>query len=164
MNIQIAKSLPDNRSMTDFQTKIIIVDDHPLVRQGMRKLIVKERDLAVIHEAGSGDEALRLITEEAPDLAIVDISLESESSGLDLIEDILARFKSVVILVLSMHEESFYAERAFRAGAHGYITKKEAPLKIVEAIHTVMSGKNYLSPSFPASILDHFVTGTFPGE
>jgi DNA-binding NarL/FixJ family response regulator len=164
MNIQVVKSLPDNRLMTGVPTKIIIVDDHPLVRQGMRKLIEKEGDLSVIHEAGSGDEALRLILSEAPDLAIVDISLESETSGLNLIEDIRARFKRVVILVLSMHEESFYAERAFRAGARGYITKKEAPLKIIEAIHSVMSGKHYLSSGFPASILGRTTMDTPQGE
>jgi DNA-binding NarL/FixJ family response regulator len=150
--------------MTDFPIKIIIVDDHPLVRQGMRKLIEKEEDLSVIHEAGSGDEALHLILSETPDLAIVDISLESESSGLDLIEHIRARFERVVVLVLSMHEENFYAERAFRAGAQGYITKKEAPLKIIDAIHTVMSGEKYLSAVFPGSILNGTIMDTPTGE
>ena len=127
--------------MTDSAIKIMIVDDHPFVRRSMRKVIEREERLSVIHEAGSAEEAIRLIRREEPDLAIVDISLESEASGLDLIKILYEQFPRIKILVLSMHAESLYAERAFRAGAHGYITKKEAPSTIISTIRTLLKGK-----------------------
>src|SRR3990172_4692735 len=140
--------------MTDNVTKIIIVDDHPFVRQSMKRVIEKEQDLSVIREAGSAEEAIRLICREEPDLVIVDISLESEASGLDLIKTLRVRFSRIKTLVLSMHDENIYAERAFRAGAHGYITKKEAPGGIIDAIRTVMKGKPYLRGSISMALRD----------
>src|SRR5512145_1575831 len=98
------------------QLKIIIVDDHPLVRQGMKKVIEKERDLTVIGEASSTEEALRLVRQDEPDLAIVDITLEGEANGLDLIKALRERHANVKSLVLSMHDENTYAERALRSG------------------------------------------------
>lgn len=97
--------------MAEKQIKIIIVDDHPLVRQGMKKVIEKEVNLIVINEAGSAEEAIRLISQEEPDLAIVDISLESEASGIDLIKALRDRYPRIKTLVLSMHDENVYAER-----------------------------------------------------
>lgn len=141
------------------QLKIIIVDDHPLVRQGMKKVIEKERDLTVIGEAGSTEEALRLIRQNEPDLAIVDITLEGEANGLDLIKALRERHGNVRALVLSMHDENTYAERALRAGARGYVAKKEAPSVIIEAIHTVMKGELYLSSRISMRIIDRLFQG-----
>src|SRR5512136_2071144 len=103
--------------MADKNIKIMIVDDHPLVRQGMKKVIEREQDLTVISEAGSAEEAIRNISQEEPDLAIVDISLESEVSGIDLIKALRDRYGRIKTLVLSMHDENVYAERALKAGA-----------------------------------------------
>jgi DNA-binding NarL/FixJ family response regulator len=141
------------------QLKIIIVDDHPLVRQGMKKVIEKERDLTVIAEASSTEEALRLIRQEEPDLAIVDITLEGEANGLDLIKALRERHGKVRALVLSMHDENTYAERALRAGARGYVAKKEAPSVIIDAIRTVMKGELYLSGRISMRIIDRLFQG-----
>jgi DNA-binding NarL/FixJ family response regulator len=137
----------------------MIVDDHPLVRQGMKKVIEKESDLAVIHESGSAEEALRNIAREEPDLAIVDISLESEATGLDLIKALRERYPKIKALVLSMHDELVYAERALRAGARGYVAKKEAPPVIIEAIRTVLKGELYLSTRISMNIIDRMFQG-----
>ncbi|MBN2159451.1 MAG: response regulator transcription factor [Spirochaetes bacterium] len=139
--------------------KIIIVDDHPLVRQGMKKVIEKEQDLAVIGEAGSAEEAIRLINQQEPDLMIVDISLESEASGLDLIKALRERYPRIKALVLSMHDENIYAERALRAGGRGYVAKKEAPSVIIDAIQTVMKGELYLSSRISMKIIDRLFQG-----
>jgi DNA-binding NarL/FixJ family response regulator len=142
--------------------KIILVDDHPLVRQGLKKVIEIERDLAVIHEAGNAEDAMRLISQEEPDLAIVDISLEGEANGLDLIKALRERYGAVKTLVLSMHNENIYAERALRAGARGYIAKKEAPSAIITAIRTVMGGELYLGNRLSMKIIDRLFQGKDP--
>ena len=139
--------------------KIILVDDHPLVRQGLKKVIEKEQDLAVIQEAGSAEEALRLINRKEPDLAIIDISLEGEANGLDLAKALRERYGSIKILVLSMHDENVYAERALRAGARGYVAKKEAPGVIIEAVRTVMRGELCLSGRTSMKIIDRLFQG-----
>ncbi|MFC1670532.1 response regulator [Spirochaetota bacterium] len=133
---------------------IIIVDDHPLVRQGMTKVIEKEENLNVIHEAGNAEEALKLISKNEPDLAIIDISLETEASGIDLVKALRDRYSKIKTMVLSMHDENIYAERALRAGARGYVTKKEGPAVIVDAIKAVMDGELYLSSRMSAKIID----------
>jgi DNA-binding NarL/FixJ family response regulator len=145
--------------MPEHIIKIIIVDDHPLVRQGMKKVIEKENDLSVIHEAGSAEEAIRHIGRDEPDLAIVDISLESEASGLDLIKALRDRFPRIKALVLSMHDENIYAERALRAGARGYVAKKEAPSVIIEAIRTIIKGGLYLSSRISMNLIDKIFQG-----
>jgi DNA-binding NarL/FixJ family response regulator len=139
--------------------EIILVDDHPLVRQGLKKVIEKERDLAVIQESGTAEEALRLINKKVPDLAIIDISLEGEASGLDLVKALHERFTSIKNLVLSMHDENVYAERALRAGADGYIAKRVAPGVIIEAIRTVMKGELYLSSTMSMKIIGRMFQG-----
>ncbi|HPV41384.1 MAG TPA: response regulator transcription factor [Spirochaetota bacterium] len=139
--------------------KIMIVDDHPLVRQGMKKVIEREQDLTVISEAGSAEEAIRNISQEEPDLAIVDISLESEVSGIDLIKALRDRYARIKTLVLSMHDENVYAERALKAGARGYVAKKEAPAVIIEAIRVVMKGELYLSSRISMKIIDRLFQG-----
>ena len=145
--------------MSKTPVKIMIIDDHPLVRQGMKKVIEKENDFTVIHEAGSADEAIRLIGQEPPDLAIVDISLDSETNGLELVKALRDRYGSIRTLVLSMHDENIYAERALRSGARGYVAKKEGPSVIIDAIRTVMSGELYLGSRISMKIIDRMFQG-----
>jgi DNA-binding NarL/FixJ family response regulator len=123
--------------------RIIIVDDHPLVRAGLAALINEDQDLEVCAEAAEQGEALQLVDELCPDLAIIDISLKS-GSGLELIKHIKASRPTVKTLVLSMHDESLYAERAIRAGALGYVNKQEGGQRVMEAVHKVLEGKVYL--------------------
>jgi DNA-binding NarL/FixJ family response regulator len=119
--------------------KILLVDDHPLVREWLTNLINQRPDFQVCGETGNAPEALRLIESIKPDIAIVDISLAS-GSGIELIKNIKASQFDVAVLVLSMHDELLYAERALRAGAGGYIMKSEATQKVVQAIHSVLDG------------------------
>jgi DNA-binding NarL/FixJ family response regulator len=137
--------------------KVLIVDDHPAVREALALRISKVRDLEVCGEAADEREALKLFTERMPDIAVIDISLRT-GDGLDLIKRVKARYRQVRLLVWSMHSESLYAERTLRAGAHGYITKEQATGKIVEAIHQVLAGKIYLSPAMTEKFLSR-VTG-----
>ena len=138
--------------------KILIVDDHPLVRTGFAQLISDSPDLEVCGEAGNMTDALRLVDKLNPDLAIIDLSL-ADSSGLDLIEHIKARKINVLMLVASMHDESLYAERVLAAGARGYINKQEAPDKIIQAIRQVLNGKVYLSTQMTERMLSTMATG-----
>jgi DNA-binding NarL/FixJ family response regulator len=131
--------------------KIVLVDDHPLVREWLSSLINQEDDLRVAGSAENSAQALELIGNEAPDLAVVDITL-GEDSGIDLIREIKKLHPKVKMIVLSMHSESLYAERALKAGAGGYVIKKETTSKIIEAIRRVLGGKTYLSKGFSAAI------------
>jgi DNA-binding NarL/FixJ family response regulator len=126
------------------KTRILVVDDHPIVREGITKLIEQENDLTVCGQAEDAHEARKAVNTLKPDMVIVDISLK-ETSGMDLIKDIQAQHPKIPVLTLSMHDESLYAERALRAGAKGYVMKQEAPEKVVTAIRTVLSGKLYVS-------------------
>jgi DNA-binding NarL/FixJ family response regulator len=132
--------------------KILIVDDHPLVRTGLAQLIGDCPDLEVCAEAGDMAEALRRIDAVKPDLAIIDLSL-SGGSGLDLIERIRARSPEILMLVASMHDETLYAERVLAAGARGYVNKQEAQDRIVHAIRQVLGGKVYLSEKMTERLL-----------
>src|SRR3974390_296734 len=125
---------------------VFLVDDHPLVREWLMNLIQQQPDLRVCGEAESGLQAREAIARMRPDVAIVDISLK-DSSGLELIKDLRQTCPQVAVLVLSMHEESHYAERALRAGALGYIMKRETATKVVAAIRQVLRGKLYVSES-----------------
>lgn len=140
------------------RTKILVVDDHPIVRQGLSLLINQEEDLQVCGEAENAHEALNAIESLEPDMAIVDISLEGVN-GVELIKNIKARFPGLLILVLSMHDESLYAERALRAGANGYIMKQEANEKVMEAIRQVLAGEIYVSDKLASKMLHQFVAG-----
>jgi DNA-binding NarL/FixJ family response regulator len=142
--------------------KVLIVDDHPAVREALAIRISKLADLEVCGEAAGLAEALRLIAEKQPDIAIIDISLKS-GDGLDLIKRIKARGENVRMLVWSMFGESFYAERALRAGALGYITKEQATDRIVEAIRQVLTGKVYVSEAMTERLL-HRAVGDSPGN
>ena len=137
-------------------TRILIVDDHPLVRTGFAQLIGDCPDLEVCGEAGDMAEALKQIDATSPDLAIIDLSLAG-GSGLDLIERIRSRNKDILMLVASMHDETLYAERVLTAGARGYINKQEAQERIIHAIRQVLSGKVYLSQQMTDRLLSGMV-------
>jgi len=126
-------------------SSVLIVDDHPVVRHGLRELISAEPDLTVRAEAAGAGEALELIDQDEPDLVLIDISLR-DGNGIELIKRIRAQHKSVRMLVVSMHDESLYAERAIAAGAMGFINKQEATENLAAAMRTVLSGGTYVSP------------------
>jgi DNA-binding NarL/FixJ family response regulator len=138
--------------------KILLVDDHPLVREGLVNLISQQADCEICGEAGNEPQALELIGTVQPDVAIVDITLEN-GSGLELVKSIKALYPAVKTLVLSMHDESLYAERALRAGARGYIMKREAAKKTIEGIRSVVAGRLYVSEKISAQMTEKFVEG-----
>ena len=123
---------------------VFIVDDHPLVREGLTNLINGQSDLTVCGEAKNSAEAIDGITEERPDVAIIDISLTNES-GLELIKNLVKQFPQVAVVVLSMHDEALYAERALRAGARGYVMKHETSKSVLASIRRVLGGDIYVS-------------------
>jgi DNA-binding NarL/FixJ family response regulator len=135
--------------------RILIVDDHPMMRQGLAQLIDHESDLSAAGEASDAAQALKAMSESTPDLVILDISLP-DKSGLELIKDIQVLYPQLPILVLSMHDESLYAERVLRAGGRGYVMKQEGGKKLMEAIRTVLSGRIYVSERMSANILELF--------
>jgi DNA-binding NarL/FixJ family response regulator len=137
---------------------IFIVDDHPLVREWLAILINQQPDLKVCGEAGGAAEGLALIAAAKPDVAIVDISLEGKS-GIELISDIKAICPEVSSIVLTMHDEAIYAERALRAGARGYIMKREATKNVLPAIRCVLEGKLYLTEKIARMMAEKFVDG-----
>ncbi len=139
--------------------RVLIVDDHPIVRQGITRLINYEEELMVCGEAGNAKEAMETIIKEEPDLVIVDISLKGRS-GLELIKDIKMRHENLPVLVVSMHDESLYAERVLRAGAKGYIMKQEPPEKILDAIRQVLVGKIFVSEKMREKMLQRYVLGS----
>ncbi len=138
--------------------RILIVDDHPLFRQGLRQLIDHEPGWSVCGEAADAEEAARLVHETKPDLVIVDISLGG-SSGIDLIKNLKATEPELALLVVSMHDESLYTERALRAGAKGYVMKHEPPKTVKTAIHRVLGGTMYLSEKMAASLVTKLMRG-----
>ncbi len=135
--------------------KVIIVEDHPIFRMGMKELINTEDDLTVVGEAENVDEALALINEKKPDLVVVDLSLK-DSNGIEIINELNDNHKNIYSLVLSMHDESLHAERCIMAGAKGYIMKQEASNSVVTAIRHIMSDKIYVSPDIMSNILNKF--------
>ena len=137
---------------------VLIVDDHPIVRQGLTQLIDQEDDLHVCGQAEDAHEAMRAIRELSPDMVVVDISLK-DTSGIELIKDIKVRCPDLPVLTLSMHDEGVYAERAMRAGARGYIMKQEATERVVTAIRRVLSGDVYVSEGMAAKMVSKLVAG-----
>ena len=136
--------------------RIFVVDDHPIVRQGLAQLINSEPDLTV---SGQGEDAygsLRAIKENKPDLCLVDVSLK-DSDGIELLKELKAQAPDLPVLILSMHDESLYAERALRAGAKGYIMKQEAPQTLLGAIRKVLGGEVYVSDRMGATLLQRMV-------
>jgi DNA-binding NarL/FixJ family response regulator len=141
--------------------KIFLVDDHPLVREWLTNLIQQQPDLTVCGEAEDAPHALQAIAATKPDVAIVDLTLKS-GSGLELIKNLKALQPGVAIIVLSMHDERLYAERALRAGARGYVMKSETAKKVIGVIRQVLAGKIYLSESLTALFAEKFVDGRLP--
>ena len=133
--------------------RIVIVDDHPMVREGLKGRLSLEPDLEVCGEAEEVVSAVQLIEQAAPDLAVVDVSLGS-GSGIDLIRRLRARDCQVPVLMLSMYEENLYADRALRAGAMGYVSKNASSKTIIDAVRHVLSGRMYLSPEY-SELLAH---------
>jgi DNA-binding NarL/FixJ family response regulator len=135
---------------------IFIVDDHPLVRQGLKMLMDMQGDLRVVGEAADAQQALDGIARTRPDLAIVDIGLQG-ADGLELTKSLRKRHPKLAVLVLSIYDEAIYAERALKAGARGYIMKKEANEELLNAVRRVLAGKVYLSESFSSLLLEKLV-------
>ena len=133
--------------------RVLIADDHPLVRQGLKQTLVSEASATVVAEAANGDEALRLARNVNWDLAIVDFSMPGKS-GLELVAEIKSEFPRKPVLVLSMHGEELHGSRALRSGASGYITKESAPAELANAVRKVAAGGKYVSASL-ADILAH---------
>ncbi len=125
--------------------KIFVVDDHPIVRMGLQQIISLENDLVFCGEASSANEAITKIARVRPDLVIVDISLDGDMSGFDLLQALHERYRDMLTLVISMYEETFYVDRAIRSGARGYVAKKYAYSTIIDAIRKVLGGEIYLS-------------------
>ena len=141
-----------SRNNSKKRAKVLIVDDHPAVREALAMRIGRQSDLEVCGEAADLSEALSLVADTQPDVAVIDISLKT-GCGIDLIKRIKDRDDTVRMLVWSTHSESLYAERALRAGALGYINKDQATDKIVEAIRRVLEGKVYLSDAMAEKML-----------
>jgi DNA-binding NarL/FixJ family response regulator len=137
--------------------KVLIVDDHPVFCLGMSELINKENDLLVCGSVESAKKTCEAIEKLGPDLAIVDISLK-DGNGIDLVETIKVRFEGLPVLVLSMYDESLYAERALMAGARGYIMKQEAVASVVKAIRKVLAGEVYASPAVKEKVFQRLTS------
>ena len=138
--------------------RVILVDDHPIVRERLAELINRESDLIACGEAEDGPGALTAIESSNPDVAIVDISLK-DTYGIELIKQIKERWPDLPVLVLSMHDESMYGERALRAGAKGYLNKQEATQKVIPALRQVLMGQIFLSPAMAASLIQKVARG-----
>ena len=142
--------------------RVMVVDDHELMRAGLIQLIEQESDMEVCAQAADAHQALEVLDRCDPDVAIVDISLR-DSSGIELIKDMKIRRPKLPVLVLSMHSESFYAERVLRAGARGYVTKDEASVKVIAGIRQVLAGEVYVSEKVAAKMLGRMI-GRAPSE
>lgn len=143
---------------TATKSRILIVDDHPLFREGLQQLVARDADLEVCGEASNAIEAMQLISERKPDLVVVDISLGA-SSGIDLIKTIRSTYDDLPVLVVSMHDESLYAERSLRAGAMGYVMKHESGKIVRAAIRKVLGGEMYLSERMSSTVISKFMRG-----
>jgi DNA-binding NarL/FixJ family response regulator len=139
--------------MTTRTVTFLVVDDHPIFRQGLVALIKSGEHYEVCGEAGSAEEALSCLDGTVPDMALVDISLTGQS-GLDLVKTLKAAHPRILILIISMHDEAVYAARALRAGARGYVMKQEAASVMMQAITTVLSGKIYVSTAMRDRLLE----------
>lgn len=137
------------------KTRILVVDDHPMMRQGLAALINNEPDLVICCEAENAAEAMEAIAEKKPDMVLADITLP-DKSGLELIKDIQALHPGMRVLVISMHDESLYAERVLRAGGRGYIMKQEGGKRLMEGIRQVLAGQIYVSEKMSRRILEIF--------
>jgi len=149
-------SQPDNPSSG--VSRVLVVEDHPLLRERLVQLINKEPDLFVCAETDNIADGLFLIRSMQPQLVVLDITLKGPN-GLELVKEVTAEHLSVTILIVSMHEEMLYAERALRAGAKGFISKQEPSERIMSAIRQVLLGQTYLSPQMTSKIARTFSAG-----
>jgi len=140
-------------------SKILLVDDHPLMIEGLRQLLDSQAGLSVCGMAGSVQQAIALVESAKPDLVVTDLTLPGRN-GLELIKDLGTTHPSLPIIVLSMHDELLYAERVLRAGGRGYVTKNSPPQRIVEAVHCVLGGDVFAS----AAVTKHFLQAMLPGR
>jgi len=147
-----------NKSERPGEHRVLIVDDHPIVRQGLAQLINQADDLQVCGQAEDSYQAMQAIKTLTPDMVIVDISLK-DTSGMELIKDIKVQYADMPILTLSMHDEGVYAERALRAGARGYIMKQEATERVITAIRRVLAGEMYVSDTVAAKMVSKLASG-----
>jgi DNA-binding NarL/FixJ family response regulator len=140
------------------KSKILVVDDHPMIREGLVRLVDDEQDLAICGQADDAPEALKAISETKPDIVVIDILLKS-SNGIELMKSIKAQYPKLPVLILSMHNEALYAERALRAGAMGYIMKQEASEKLLTAIRHVLAGQIYVSDKISKKLIRKLARG-----
>src|SRR6201997_443594 len=138
--------------------RILVVDDHPIIRQGLALMLNREGDLVVCGEAEDATGAMLVMASARPDILIVDISLNGPD-GLDLLKNIRTTHPALPVLILSMHDESIYAERALRAGANGYIMKQEATERVLIALRRILNGEIYVSERIANKMLKHYITG-----
>lgn len=139
--------------MSKDRKRVLIIDDHPIFRLGLKELINQESDLQVCGEVERPDNALREISDLSPDMVLIDLALEKEDDGLELIAQIREQFDALPLLVISMYDESRYAEKSIRAGANGYIMKQEALKSVTKAIQVILSGNIYISRNIMNDIL-----------
>jgi DNA-binding NarL/FixJ family response regulator len=145
-----------NQSSATIKSRVLVVDDHPIVRQGLTLLINRESDLTVCGEAEDAHTAMQSLTSTRPDILVVDISLNGPD-GLDLLKNVRSRHPELPVLILSMHDESIYAERALRAGAQGYIMKQEATEKVLVALRRILSREIYVSERIANRMLHRYI-------
>src|SRR6266540_2926577 len=153
-------AMPSKRTTQTKKAKarVLLVDDHPILRKGLAELINQEPDLMVCGEAEEAPKAFEMVGTLNPDVALVDISLRG-GNGLELIKNVKARYPDLPLLVLSMHDEMLYAERALRAGSLGYVMKEEAIEKVLTAIRQVLTGEMFLSDRMKSRLLNQLVGG-----
>jgi DNA-binding NarL/FixJ family response regulator len=152
-----------NRTSVATKSKVLVVDDHPIVRQGLTLMINRESDLTVCGEAEDAQTAMQSVTATRPDILVVDISLNGPD-GLDLLKNIRTRYPDLPVLILSMHDESIYAERALRAGAQGYIMKPEATEKVLVALRRILSREIYVSERIANRMLQRYIGSPSAGR
>lgn len=150
---------PRSKSIVETKKKtVFVVDDHPLLRQGLALLINREEDLEVCGEAEEAQAAMNALAAKQPDVLIADISLNGPD-GLDLLKTLRTQYPDLPVLILSMHDETIYAERALRARANGYIMKQEATEKVLVAVRRILDGEIYLSDRMANKLLHKYVSG-----
>jgi DNA-binding NarL/FixJ family response regulator len=146
------------RSLPPQKRRIFLIDDHSIMREGLRRLLEAESELSVCGEASTAKQALGAIADDQPDLVLIDIALPG-TDGLELIKTLRARFPSLLMLVLSMHDEALYAERVLRAGAKGYVMKSSSSDQLLEAVRKVIGGEIFVSPTLSSQMLQSMVKG-----
>ena len=151
-------SAKKQKKAEEAKSKILVVDDHPMIREGLARLVADEQDLIICGQAEDAYEALKAISETKPDVVIIDISLKS-SSGIELMKSVKAQYPKLPVLILSMHDEALYAERALRAGAMGYIMKQEASEKLLTAIRHVLGGQIFVSDKVSKRLIRKLARG-----